>query len=378
MTIEVEVRHDFGAFRLEAQFRSSGRLTALFGPSGAGKTSLVNLIGGLERLQQGRIAVDGRVLVDTEAEIFLPRHKRRIGYVFQEPRLFPHLSVRHNLEYGTWFAQAGERRPDLRAIVELLGIGHLLDRRPARLSGGEKQRIAIGRALLVGPRLLLMDEPLASLDQTRKAEILPYIERLRDEGAVPILYVSHSIAEVTRLATDMVVMANGGVVEFGPTQHILQRLDALPAEDRDEAGVLLDTIIESQDTLHGMSRLRSPAGRFYIPGKLGVTGAPVRLRLKARDVILATRRPQGLSALNVLEGSVARIGSPSGPLVDVSIDCSGQTIIARITRLSLDNLKIAPGRPVYAIIKSVSFDTESLARMKPACQEAERRGPESG
>jgi molybdate transport system ATP-binding protein len=366
MTIEVDVHQNLGSFHLEARFASSGRLTALFGPSGSGKTSLVNLIGGLAKSQLGRIAVDGRVLVDTRAGVFVPRHKRRIGYVFQEPRLFPHLNVRHNLEYGTWFARASDCHGDFNAIVDLLGIGHLLDRRPGRLSGGEKQRVAIGRALLAGPRLLLMDEPLASLDQSRKAEILPYIERLRDERAIPILYVSHSVAEVTRLATDMVVMANGRVVECGPTQHLLQRLDVLPAEDRGEAGVLLDTVIEGYENLHGMSRLRSPAGRFFIPGSLGAAGAPVRLRLKARDVILATRKPEGMSALNVLEGTVAKIGAPSGPLVDVSIDCSGQPIIARITRLSLENLKLAPGKPVYAIIKSVSFDPESLARMRPA------------
>ena len=188
------------------------------------------------------------MLVDTDAGVFVPRHKRRIGYVFQEPRLFPHLSVRNNLGYGAWFTPAGERQEDFDRVVDLLGIRHLLDRRPGHLSGGEKQRVAIGRALLASPRLLLMDEPLASLDEARKAEIMPYIERLRDESSIPIIYVSHSIAEVTRLSTDMVVMAEGRIVESGATQEIMQRLDVLPAEERGEAGVLLDAVISSLDS----------------------------------------------------------------------------------------------------------------------------------
>lgn len=198
MSVSVDIGHHQGSFVLDAAFESTGRLTALFGPSGSGKTSLINAIAGLIRPQRGRIAVDGRVLVDTGDGVFIPKHKRRIGMVFQDARLFPHLSVAANLRYGRWFAPAAERYGDIGAVVELLGIGHLLDRRPAGLSGGEKQRVAIGRALLASPRLLLMDEPLASLDEARKTEILPYIERLRDETKVPIVYVSHSVAEVAR------------------------------------------------------------------------------------------------------------------------------------------------------------------------------------
>ncbi|HVK89984.1 MAG TPA: molybdenum ABC transporter ATP-binding protein, partial [Mycoplana sp.] len=196
MVLDVDIRHAQGAFNLHARFRSDGKLTALFGPSGSGKTTVVNAIGGLVRPDHGRIAVQGRVLVDTKKGVFVPKHRRRIGYVFQEGRLFPHLDVRQNLLFGRWFTPRRERKTGFEDVVELLGIGHLLDRRPGTLSGGEKQRVAIGRALLADPQLLLMDEPLASLDDARKAEIFPYIERLRDEGGVPIVFVSHSVPEI--------------------------------------------------------------------------------------------------------------------------------------------------------------------------------------
>ena len=210
--LSVDVRHRFGDFQLDARFTGRAGVTALFGRSGSGKTSLVNVIAGLVRPQHGRIDVDGRVLVDTAAGLFVPRHRRRIGYVFQEARLFPHLGVRGNLLYGCWFAGGPRRRDDFDRVVAMLGVGHLLDRRPAALSGGERQRVAIGRALLSAPQILLMDEPLASLDQARKAEILPYIERLRDEAGVPIVYVSHAIDEGARLAGTVVLLGEGRVL----------------------------------------------------------------------------------------------------------------------------------------------------------------------
>src|SRR5215467_4454571 len=206
MTLAIDIRHRLGSLQLDAKFDTGGGLVALFGRSGSGKTSIVNIIAGLIRPDHGCVVNDDVVLVDTARGIFVPRHRRRIGYVFQEGRLFPHLTVRQNLLYGRWFApRAAGRGDDLERVVDLLGIGSLLERRPGRLSGGEKQRVAIGRALLADPRLLLMDEPLASLDEARKGEILPYIERLRDESRIPIVYVSHAIAEVTRLATTIVV-----------------------------------------------------------------------------------------------------------------------------------------------------------------------------
>ena len=207
MSLDVDIDHRRGAFRLQARFTAAPGLTALFGRSGSGKTSLVNIVGGLIRPDRGRVTIDGQTLVDTERSVFVPAHRRRIGYVFQDSRLFPHLSVRRNLLYGRWFVRgSGGATADLGAVIDLLGIGHLLERHPDSLSGGEKQRVAIGRALLARPRLLLMDEPLASLDEARRAEILPYIERLRDEAGVPILYVSHSVAEVARLATAVVIL----------------------------------------------------------------------------------------------------------------------------------------------------------------------------
>jgi molybdate transport system ATP-binding protein len=198
MILDVDVRHRQGDFTLEARFQSEGKLTALFGPSGSGKTTLVNAISGLIRPDYGRVVAQERVLLDTQLRTFVPKHRRRVGYVFQEGRLFPHLNVRQNLLFGRWFTPKKERKAGFERVVELLGVGHLLDRRPSTLSGGEKQRVAMGRALLSDPRLLLMDEPLASLDEARKAEIYPYIERLRDEGGVPIVLVSHSVAEMRR------------------------------------------------------------------------------------------------------------------------------------------------------------------------------------
>ena len=223
MNLEVDVYRRLGAFTLDVRFTTDGGLTALFGRSGSGKTSLINIISGLLRPDRGRVAVDGKVLVDTARGVFVPAHRRRLGYIFQEPRLFPHLNVRQNLLYGHWFTPEKQRRERLERIIELLGIGGLLSRGPSLLSGGEKQRVAIGRALLASPHLLLMDEPLASLDEARKAEILPYLERLRDESRVPIVYVSHSVPEITRLATTMVLLSDGRVATTGTVSEIMGR-----------------------------------------------------------------------------------------------------------------------------------------------------------
>jgi molybdate transport system ATP-binding protein len=362
MSLQVDIRRRLGAFSLDATFETSGRLTALFGPSGSGKTSLVNLIGGLLRPDEGRIVADGRVLADTAARIFLPKHRRRIGYVFQDARLFPHMTVGQNLRYGRFFTPATERYGDMDGVVQLLGIGHLLDRRPGLLSGGEKQRVAIGRALLASPRLILMDEPLASLDDRRKAEIMPYIERLRDETKIPIVYVSHSVAEVARLATDIVVLDEGKVAASGPTSEILQRLDLLPEEERGEGGAVLEMQVAGRNEAFGMSTLMSPAGEIQVAGLDAETGSTVRVRIRARDVIVATERPGGISALNILPGRIAEVSSGDGHFADVLIDCSGEAVTARITRQSAEMLGLAPGLDVFAVIKSVTFDRASTTR----------------
>src|SRR5881227_296381 len=258
--LSVAVQHRLGDFVLDASFESGAGLTALFGRSGSGKTSLVNAIAGLIRPERGRILVDGAVLTDTERGVFVPARRRRIGYVFQEGRLFPHLTVRQNLLYGRWFASRRGQAGEVEHVIDLLGISHLLDRRPAKLSGGEKQRAAIGRALLASPRLLLMDEPLASLDEARKAEILPYIERLRDESGLPIVYVSHSVPEVARLASTIVLVSEGSVAAVGPTAEIMQRLDLFPLTGRAEAGAIIEATVEAHDDTFALTMLRSRAG----------------------------------------------------------------------------------------------------------------------
>jgi molybdate transport system ATP-binding protein len=356
MTLDVDIVHRQGAFALEACFGSAGRLTALFGPSGSGKTSLINIIAGLARPQRGRVAVDGRVLVDTEQNIFVSAHRRRIGMVFQDARLFPHMSVAANLRYGQFFTPKSERYVEHDAVVDLLGIGHLLHRRPSGLSGGEKQRVAIGRALLASPKLLLMDEPLASLDEARKAEILPYIERLRDETRIPIVYVSHSVAEVGRLASDVVTLSNGKVTAAAPAAEILRRLDLLPAEERGEGGSLIDAVVTRHDETFAMTVLGSAAGEIRVPRLALEVGRPVRLRIRARDVLIATERPHGLSALNVLAGRITAMEMGNGGSVLVHVDCSGSAVLARITAQSRHTLGLEPGREVFAVVKTVSFD----------------------
>jgi molybdate transport system ATP-binding protein len=359
MTLAVDIKHRLGDFLLDARFETGDGLIALLGRSGSGKTSIINTIAGLINPDQGLVKIDDVVLFDREREILVPRHHRRIGYVFQEARLFPHLSVRQNLLYGRWFAprRAGN---EFDGVVDLLGIGGLLERRPARLSGGEKQRVAIGRALLANPRLLLMDEPLASLDEARKAEILPYIERLRDQAHVPIVYVSHSIPEVARLASTIVLLNEGKVAAVGPTAEIMHRLDLFPLTGRAEAGALIEAAVQRHDEEFGLTELRSRGGIWRLPRLEAPIGARLRLRVRARDVMVATSFPSNLSALNVLAGVVADIGSPHGAIVEVRLNCDGDVLIARLTRYSVQHLGLAPGRPVYALIKSVALDRRSL------------------
>jgi molybdate transport system ATP-binding protein len=367
VTLVVDVHQRLGAFDLAAAFESGGRLTALFGHSGSGKTTLVNLIAGLGRPDAGRIAIDGRSLVDTGARVFVPSHRRRVGYVFQDARLFPHLTVRQNLAYGRLFAPRRDRWADVPRIVEMLGIGSLLDRRPARLSGGEKSRVAIGRALAASPRLMLMDEPLAALDEARKAEILPYIERLRDEGEIPIVYVSHAIAEVVRLATDIVVLAGGRVATSGPADVVLARLDLATPEDRDETAALVEATLEAQDETFALSVLRSSGGVWRVPRIEAVPGTRMRARVRARDVMLALDRPERISALNVLPATVRAVHAGTGAadaLID--LDAGGDRLLARVTRQTVAALALAPGLPLWAIVKAVSFDRANVPGRTPA------------
>ncbi len=354
MTIEIMARHDSGTFTLDVATVTDGRLTALFGPSGSGKTTLINIVAGLLRPNAARVVVNGRVLMDSARNIFLPVHQRRIGYVFQEARLLPHLTVRQNLSYGRWFTPRAERRARFGAIVDMLGIAPLLDHKPARLSGGEKQCVAIGRALLADPEVLLMDEPLASLDEARKAEIAPHIERLRDEARIPILYVSHSVAEVSRLADDVLLMDQGRVTAQGPAAEVIRRLDLLPLNERAEGGSLIAMQVDDYDSGFDLTTLTAAAGVARVPGQWGPKGAAVTLRIRARDVIIATRQPDHLSALNVFQGTVTSLAPSGAAGLTVTLDCGGTALVSALTRYSAHNLGLHEGQEVHAVVKSVS------------------------
>ncbi len=352
--LEVAVQHRQGEFKLDASFAAGAGLTALFGRSGSGKTTLVNVIAGLVKPQAGRVTVDGETLVDRARGLFVPPHRRRVGYVFQEGRLFPHMTVRQNLRYGRWFTPSSERRAKEADVIDMLGIGALLQRHPQSLSGGEKQRVAIGRALLASPRILLMDEPLAALDEARKAEILPYIERLRDEAGLPIVYVSHAVAEVVRLATTVVAMENGRVTASGPASEVMSRLDLAPI-GRAEAGAILEAQVRQPDDGYGLTLLATLAGDLRVPRLPLDAGARIRVQILARDVMIALEPPKNVSALNMLQGMIAEIGETAGASINLRLDCAGVPVLAQITRRSLETLDLKVGQRVTAVIKSVTF-----------------------
>jgi molybdate transport system ATP-binding protein len=362
MTIDVDVTHRLGAFTLDVQFGSEGRLTALFGQSGSGKTSVVNVISGLIRPDRGRVVVNGTTLVDTANGTFVPTWRRRIGYVFQESRLLPHLTVRQNLTFGRWFRPSAEREVKLETVVKLLNIGDLLQRRPGALSGGEKQRVAVGRAFLSSPRLLLMDEPLASLDEERKDQIQSYIEILRDEYDIPIIYVSHSLREVSRLASTVVVLRHGRVVAAGDPKEVLTRTEFLPHDDLEEAGAMIEARISAHDARFGLTTLESRAGAIRVPSLALPVGTVVRVRLRARDVMVATAPPAGLSALNVFPGKVIALRKSGEFDVEVDMNCNGVRIASRLTAKSVETLGLAAELPVYAILKAVTMDKSTLGK----------------
>ncbi len=329
-------------------------VTALFGHSGSGKTTLLRCIAGLERQGNGFLRFKGEVWQDSTRGVFLPTHKRPIGYVFQEASLFPHLSVRKNLDYGRKRINSGHR-VSLDHAVELLGIGHLLDRTPDRLSGGERQRVAIARALATSPRLLLMDEPLAALDLKRKGEILPYLERLHDELAIPVFYVSHSPDEVARLADHVVLLAEGRVMAQGGLRETLARLD-LPTAFTEDAGVVIEAVVAEHDEAYHLTRLDFPGGSAVVAHRPEAIGHRLRFRVHARDVSLALTRAEGTSIANLLPAIVTEIADADTPAhVLVRLDAGGTPLIARITRRSRDHLGVMPGQPLWAQIKAVAL-----------------------
>ena len=354
MSLSVQLRHRMAGFEIDLDFVVPAGITVLFGRSGTGKTTVINAVSGLLKPDFGHISLDGTVLFDSDTKVNIATHKRRFGYVFQDGRLFPHLSVRGNLTYGQRFATPDHDAPTLANVSELLGITALLDRRIGALSGGEKQRIAIGRALLSCPRMLLMDEPLAALDGARKAEILPYLERLRDHTNIPILYVSHSMAEVARLATTVIVLENGRIARAGPADQILSDPDMVRQLGVREAGsVLPATLLRHHDD--GLSELEFSGGRLLLPHMNAAISTQTRVRILAQDVILSRDAPKGLSALNILPVQIIALRDGSGPGVIVQMQCGNDRLLARITRRSADRMTLKPGDKVHAVIKSVSI-----------------------
>jgi molybdate transport system ATP-binding protein len=352
MSIRARFRVDYPGFALDVDLDLPGSgVSALFGRSGCGKTTLLRCMAGLER-GAGQLAVNGETWQDADA--FVPTHRRPLGYVFQDARLFPHLDVARNLVFGMRRA-AGAATSQREGIVDLLGLGHLLDRMPARLSGGEQQRVAIARALLTQPRLLLMDEPLASLDHARKQEFLPWLERLRDELDIPVIYVSHAPDEVARLADHLVVMDAGRVVAQGPLGETLARVD-LPIKLGEDAGAVFEAVVAERDAEWHLARVEFAGGELWVRDNGTPVGRRVRVRILARDVSIANSRHDDVSIMNLLPATVlaqAAEDHPSQVLVQLRVGAT--PLLGRLTRRSAQRLDLAPGREVWVQIKAVAL-----------------------
>jgi molybdate transport system ATP-binding protein len=358
--IEVDIQQQLGTFHLDVRFAAEAPIVGLFGRSGSGKTSVINAIAGITTPSSGTILINGVSLFDASKGVDLPPESRRTGYVFQDSLLFPHMDVESNLLYGQRLRAPAERFIDEPRVIDLLGLGALLRRKPAVLSGGEKQRVAIGRALLAQPRILLMDEPLAALDIPRKTEILDYIERLRDELNIPIVYVSHSVTEIVRLADTVVVLSDGKCLAVGDVDEVMGRSDLRPATGRYEAGSVLDTRVAAHDAKNELTTLAFNGGELVVPHLDATLGERVRARIRARDVSLTLRKPAEISILNVLPARVTAISEETGPIVDVLLAVGDGILVARITRRSCEQLGIRTGQELYALVKAVSFDQRSV------------------
>src|SRR6056297_1602146 len=366
--LSVDVRMDYPGFALEVatEFPARG-ITALFGPSGCGKTTLLRIIAGFEPGASGRVSFDGEIWAGPGRAT--PPHRRGVGMVFQDARLFPHLSVAGNLDYALSRAPREPARYGRDEVVDVLDLAPLLGRRVAQLSGGERQRVAIGRTLLTRPRLLLMDEPLAALDTRRKGEILPYIARLRTAFRLPVLYVTHALEEVTQLCDRIVALATGRVVATGGVAETLERLDLTDVQGRFEAGTMLTGRIAAQDSSLYLSRVDVGGARIEVP-QIGLdVGQYVRLRVRARDVSLALRRPEGMSVRNMLDATVLRVDPEAdSAFAEVLLDIGGQHLRARVTRAAVADLGLMAGHTVVALVKAVSFDRQALPREPKAAE----------
>ena len=355
MSVEIFLRHRSGAFALDVAFETRGGVTALFGPSGAGKSSIVSAIAGLLRPQEGRIAGNGRVLRDTSARLSVPAEARRTAVVFQDARLFPHMSVEDNLLFGWRRAKAKAEAATIAHVVELLGLGGLLARRPHGLSGGEKSRVALGRALLASPDMLLLDEPLASLDAARRDEILPYLEKLARETRLPMLYVSHSVEEVARLADEIVVLKDGRVKAQGSVFDLLTDVDAIAGPP--PLGAVFEATLAEQRA-DGLSLLTFDGGVLAVAKLKRPLGARLRVRRRAEDIMLAREEPRAISANNVLPCIVGAVRA-HGDQADVQLLCGATRLVARITGASRARLGLEPGVSAFAIVKSVTVEREA-------------------
>ncbi|QHD07171.1 molybdenum ABC transporter ATP-binding protein [Pseudomonas sp. R76] len=355
--IDVRLQMQYSGFALDVDLKLPGRgVTALYGHSGSGKTTCLRCIAGLERAEDGFVQINDDVWQDSRNGVFVPPHKRALGYVFQEASLFPHLSVRANLEFGLKRIPRTLRRVDMAHATELLGIGHLLERHPQHLSGGERQRIGIARALLTSPQLLLMDEPLAALDSKRKSEILPYLERLHDELDIPLLYVSHAQDEVARLADHIVLLSDGKALASGPIGETLARLD-LPLALGDDAGVVINGSVSAYDEHYQLLTLQLPDSALSIRVAHAplALGKQLRIKVQARDVSLSLQAQEASSILNRLPVTVAEeISADNNAHVLVRLDAGGTPLLARITRFSRDQLQLHPGQALWAQIKAVA------------------------
>jgi len=338
--LSVNVAHRFEGFEFDVAFEAQPGITAIFGPSGSGKTSVIRAIAGLLSCDRAQVGLGGQDLSH------LPPNKRGIGYVFQDTRLFPHLTVLQNLRYGG--------TSDEEKVIEVLGLQAMLERRPASLSGGEAQRVALGRALMSGPKVLLMDEPLSALDGPRKAEVMPYLEALRNQTDLPILYVSHDVSEVARLARDIVVMDKGRVVVSGPLEDVLSDPASVPFLGvRDAGAVLTGRVVGLAED--GLTKIETGAGPLWIPGAVGQAGDSLRVRIPAQDVILARSAPEDISALNVLPVTIASLERGQGPGVAVALSAGNARLLARITKRSCDGLGLRVGDQVFAILKATAI-----------------------
>jgi molybdate transport system ATP-binding protein len=360
--IDFDVRIAFRDFDLRIDHRMPLEgVVGLFGPSGCGKSTLLRIISGLERGALGRIRFGDEIWQDVARGIFVPPHKRGVGYVFQDVRLFPHLTVAGNLRYAAKRSHHIDSEIAIEGVVAALDLAPLMGRHPQSLSGGERQRVAIGRTLLTRPRLLLMDEPLAALDIKRKAEILPYIERLPQAFRIPLIYVTHSLDEVTRLAERMLVIASGRKVSYGPVAETLQRLDLQPIGGHFEAGVVLTARVTQHDLKYQLTHLDLCGKEIVMPMADVAIGSDVRLRIRARDVALATTAPKDISIRNILAGTIAEIvEEPETAFAETLVDIGGAKIRARITRSAVAALSLTPGKSVFVLFKSIAFDRRAI------------------